>query len=604
MNMNSDTSATSTCWTGLRQAMAAEGIVATNHQDVVITHLERTGLGDDEHVDTLLLLAKDFVERPEVFSQLLISDFQFPPLVAHQTRAVVMGMLQRQQKESKRSRKQTSNTMDRVPTNDTKTTLSEEMQDNDDDDDTSIEWEEATVAPFPSIAVALGANCDAKKETPARYTGFKNDVVNEKASQRRRKEASVSYEYGLSIDYETTYPILALELQGFYKFMVEPSPQSQEVPIKPATANVYFLHAKLFLGWFVFHTADHVSLEQNKLTTLSIFTIIPNKEKESAQTFIDFVMWLRSERQISAGYEANLLRGLIKLLKFRFCKESETESSYGGTSFTDIPLIREIRKLHRTANQKQRNAPKSSDEKKKWLAWPEYLQVIQKTKEETLELIESFHQHDKTALRYRKADTERRFSLDEEDIAATFQRYLILAIFASIPDRQRTIRELEIGRTLVKENDTYYVKHGPDDYKTGKSYGERPPLQLAPELTSAIDEFIEKWRPALRPSTDFLFVQARTGKPMTGDSVFDRVTRSCFKYTGKRTNPHLLRSMIITHVREMSNASEKELEALALFMGHSIQMQRSSYDKRTLKKKIAPAVQLIQNVNNDIDKDS
>jgi hypothetical protein len=55
--------------------------------------------------------------------------------------------------------------------------------------------------------------------------------------------------------------------------------------------------------------------------------------------------------------------------------------------------------------------------------------------------------------------------------------------------------------------------------------------------------------------------------------------------------------MIVTHVRESSSASEQQLEALALFMGHSIQMQRTSYDRRTLTKKIAPAVDLLRSVN-------
>ena len=56
--------------------------------------------------------------------------------------------------------------------------------------------------------------------------------------------------------------------------------------------------------------------------------------------------------------------------------------------------------------------------------------------------------------------------------------------------------------------------------------------------------------------------------------------------------------MIVTHVRE-SDASEKELEALALYMGHSLNMQRTSYDRRTLTTKIAPAVDLMQSINNN-----
>lgn len=54
--------------------------------------------------------------------------------------------------------------------------------------------------------------------------------------------------------------------------------------------------------------------------------------------------------------------------------------------------------------------------------------------------------------------------------------------------------------------------------------------------------------------------------------------------------------MIVTHARE-SDASEKELEALALLMGHSIAIQRSSYDRRTLSKKVEPAFDLLQSLN-------
>ena len=50
------------------------------------------------------------------------------------------------------------------------------------------------------------------------------------------------------------------------------------------------------------------------------------------------------------------------------------------------------------------------------------------------------------------------------------------------------------------------------------------------------------------------------------------------RLSGKKTNPHLVRDMIVTHLKT-SGASEQELEALALFMGHSQAMQRSTYDR-------------------------
>ena len=39
-------------------------------------------------------------------------------------------------------------------------------------------------------------------------------------------------------------------------------------------------------------------------------------------------------------------------------------------------------------------------------------------------------------------------------MAWAVQRYLIFAILSCVPDRQRTLRELSVGRTLVKEGDT------------------------------------------------------------------------------------------------------------------------------------------------------
>ena len=415
--------------------------------------------------------------------------------------------------------------------------------------------------------------------------------------------------------------------------MTQPTPYAQEDPIREATAKVYIRHAKLFLGWYLNKYSQMAQQNQsqiqgdqkgdqnhddlNKATshgvqsksslndkTVSLFEIVPNKEKDSATPLIEFILWLRSARDVSVSYESNMLRGLIKLLKYRFARESQTDSNYsdgGKVTFDDIPVIRELRKIHRNANQRQQKAPRSSNEERKWLTWPEYLGVVQSTKKELQSLLQEYYDQNEST----GDDDGPPYSRQQIAIAAAYQRYLILAILANVPDRQRTIRELELGRTFVKseESSCWAIKHGPEDYKTGKSYGERPPMHLAKELTPAIDDFVTSWRRCLDPSTDFLFVQGRGGKPLTADSVYRRVCESCFKYSGKRTNPHLIRDMLVTHVREAGNASESQLEALALFMGHSIQMQRTSYDRRTLTKKIAPAVELMQSVNQNSNDD-
>ena len=182
-------------------------------------------------------------------------------------------------------------------------------------------------------------------------------------------------------------------------------------------------------------------------------------------------------------------------------------------------------------------------------------------------------------------------------IAVLYQQFLVLAFFAIIPDRQRTIRELALGSTFVQEDlgsgTQWIVRHGPDDYKTGKAYGSRPPLPVSLELSPWVDDFISRWRPHLQPRGEHLFSQPRGGAAMTADSVYQLVGRCCYRHTGKRTNPHLLRDMVVTHVRSATSASEKDLEALALYMGHSLQMQRQSYDRRTVSQKVAPAVALL-----------
>ena len=77
-----------------------------------------------------------------------------------------------------------------------------------------------------------------------------------------------------------------------------------------------------------------VCLDPEKVDLKAIF---PSKEKEGVQAVFAFVMWLRSERGSSVSYEASMLRGITKLVKFRFSAESSSDPSYGAKSFEDVP---------------------------------------------------------------------------------------------------------------------------------------------------------------------------------------------------------------------------------------------------------------------------
>ena len=92
----------------------------------------------------------------------------------------------------------------------------------------------------------------------------------------------------------------------------------------------------------------------------------------------------------------------------------------------------ELRRLHRDANRKQTTSPRVSDERKKWLSWSLFLSVIVMLKTDL---------ENEIAL----SSKSTKALTSDVKIATLFQRYLILSFFSVIPDRQRTIREINIG---------------------------------------------------------------------------------------------------------------------------------------------------------------
>ena len=272
--------------------------------------------------------------------------------------------------------------------------------------------------------------------------------------------------------------------------MTTPSWLNQEAPIRRTTAVVYITHVKLFLGWYTTH---HIPLKliSNSNNTASIhepslFHLFPSKTRSGADLAYSFVQWLRETRKISVTYEANLVRGLTKLAKWIYHTESSGDvvySSRNGKSYEDIPLILELRKLHCVANKIRATAPRVSDEKKKWLSWSEFLAVCGQLREDYINDLNasvaavrspSDSEGDATTDSVTDEVYESMSEVTRRRIATKLQRYLVLAIFSVVPDRQRTIRELALGTTLQRQEEVgslgpshYIIKHGPNDYKTG-----------------------------------------------------------------------------------------------------------------------------------------
>lgn len=362
-------------------------------------------------------------------------------------------------------------------------------------------------------------------------------------------------------------PSLMAEFQDFFRFMTEAYYGQQEPRISTTSAGIHMGNTRLFMGYV--HKIKGVPLDK-----LSIARAFPKNERNAGKVAFDYVQWLAHHRHVSPHTEATRIKSLVHLVKFCFRDLSTARPDDGDKPFSDILPLKELRKLSRDASARARTAPPASNEDMKSMPWSQYLEIVEQLRRECALV------------------TDRGFQRREIAVAMSFQRYLIAAILSSVPDRQRTIRELEVGRTLLKDpSGCWVIKHGSEDYKTGHVYGDRPPLIIAKHITPYLEEWLSKWRAVFNPSHKFCFTQ-KNGKPHRSTSVYSIFRWAMFHRSGKMLNPHYVRDLVVTHFRA-TDAPERDLEALAIYMGHSVEMQKSTYDRRSKSQKVAPAVEML-----------
>lgn len=235
---------------------------------------------------------------------------------------------------------------------------------------------------------------------------------------------------------------LKTEFAALHRFGTTKFFGAQADPIEEVTANKYADHLRGMLGWL--HRVRGVPLEE-----LSLRSLVPSNERGAVATTFDYAQWLVTERSINVRTELLVLRSVLFAAKFLYHDESAVEVNSSSRPYSDLTVVKELRTLIGTANKAYKVAPRVADETMKWLDWPEYLNLCRELKKECALLLPNGKQ------RVIKA------------VAVSVQRYLMFAILACVPDRQRTLRELQVGKTLVKEGDRWIIRHGPKDYKTG-----------------------------------------------------------------------------------------------------------------------------------------
>lgn len=64
------------------------------------------------------------------------------------------------------------------------------------------------------------------------------------------------------------------------------------------------------------------------------------------------------------------------------------------------------------------------------------------------------------------------------------------------------------------------------------AYGARPPLLIAEHIYPYLEEYLEKWRPKLNPTHNFVFTQKNGGPPSSTDFIYRVFRKTVYKLTG------------------------------------------------------------------------
>lgn len=323
------------------------------------------------------------------------------------------------------------------------------------------------------------------------------------------------------------------------------------------------------------------------------FTLVRESKEQAVKTrerIKEYLTWQGNH----PGSDAVALTAVINVAKFLYQKETETEET---EDFDDIPVIKKLRKLRNGRAELVKTAPHAVPSSEKRIPWEDALKALRAVQKEA-------------DLRTQPLCSR---PLAETTIAVNIQRLLILLLFmASPPDRSRTIRELEVGRTFVfgeyknekftaaakmkNPDEAEWLLHLlPADSKTGDTYGETwdsfpdtPEGFLADGKTFYyyLDLWINQYRAVFKPTHKCLLTQDN-GKPLTTSSMWRRVRGLFFKHAGVPVPPQTLRKMYVTYLKN-KRATAAELEAAAAIMRHSLKTQSEDYDEQERDDKVAP----------------
>lgn len=344
------------------------------------------------------------------------------------------------------------------------------------------------------------------------------------------------------------------------------------------------------------------------------------KKAEEVKKFIEsFFEW---RKQISYDFSSTsksfFLDTLICAAKFLYDNQS---NKMAWKNYEDIHVVR-LLQINYKAMKNCSDPPPHYYERS--LPWPTVVKILEKLR------IESHVNH----IYFDDGKVRRKDERTKEAIASSLQRFLLLSFFVLIPpDRQRTIRELELGKTLKHGlflGDTFipidkmkdpsqarfYICLNKNDYKTGKDYGdwqgELPDhefldgktwyqyierwLYKEPKSTSRVKGWTYGMREFLQPSHNKFFSARLTKKPLSMVGLNNMIQKIFNRFTQIPVSPHTLRHIYNTFIRDIE-ATDAQKQSTAEWMHQSKETADKRYSHQQQAQKLRPGLDLITKIN-------
>lgn len=154
---------------------------------------------------------------------------------------------------------------------------------------------------------------------------------------------------------------------------------------------------------------------------------------------------------------------------------------------------------------------------------------------------------------------------------------LMLRLLIRLPMRQRCLREMQLGKNLYQDHaGIWQIRFVGAELKIDSVGGtiNRYEFPFPPDLTAALEEWLNTWRPRMATPDETHVFLTMTGRPFRRHAhIGEAFCRLTYRFTGVAVNPHNIRDIWAT---EYLNATG-DVAGCARRLGNTIQMVMQRY---------------------------